>query len=94
LRVEQRRPIGEAELLDVVLAAQVRPIGEVVSIASSSARASPAANTGVLPFLTECFGPRTTLAGFVGITWPTTSQSNKPRRAANRCLIDGADRRD
>jgi hypothetical protein len=62
----------------------------LVSMASSSALASSAASTGVLPFFTECLGPRTELAGLVGITWPITSQSNSIRSAASRCFTDGA----
>jgi hypothetical protein len=46
-------------------------------------------STGVLPFLTECFGPRTAGAGFTSITWPTTNQSNDMRGAARCCLTVG-----
>ena len=35
-------------------------------------------------------GPRTEVAGLVGITWPVTSQSNSRRMAARCCLIVGA----
>jgi hypothetical protein len=42
-----------------------------------------------LPFLLEYRGPRTDVAGLLGITWPTTNQSKSLRSAAKRCLIDG-----
>jgi hypothetical protein len=53
------------------------PTGVVISMRSISARASSGANTGVLPAFTTCAGPRTDPAGFVGTTWPVTSQSNR-----------------
>ena len=37
-----------------------------------------------------CDGPRTDPAGFAGITWPVTSQSNRWRSAARRSLAVGA----
>jgi hypothetical protein len=45
-----------------------------------------------LPAFTTCAGPRTEPAGFVGITWPVTSQSNRWRSAARpqlrgRCCV-------
>ena len=49
------------------------------SIASSSRRASAGESTGVAPFVTMCFGPRTAAAGFAG------------RIAARYCLTVGAD---
>ena len=54
---------------------------------SSSSRASAGCSTGVLPVLTTWVGPRTEVAGLVGITWPVTSQSNSRRMAARCCLI-------
>ena len=54
-----------------------RPTGVVTSMLSSNARASEGSSTGVLPRFTLCDGPRTEEAGFTGITWPVTSQSNK-----------------
>lgn len=42
--------------------------GVPTSIESSNSRAWSASRTGVLPFLTTCFGPRTELAGFIGST--------------------------
>jgi len=39
----------------------------------------------------NCFGPRTAAAGFVGTTWPVTSQLNIMRIAASCCLTDGAE---
>jgi hypothetical protein len=38
----------------------------------------------------SCRGPRTDAAGLTGTTWPVTSQSNKWRIAASRCLTLGA----
>jgi hypothetical protein len=43
-----------------------------------------------LPVFTTCFGPRTAAAGFIGITWPITSQSNSMRTAASCCFTLGA----
>jgi hypothetical protein len=54
-----------------------KPAGVVISIRSISTRASSGASTGVLPDFTTCDGPRTDPAGFVGNTWPVTSQSNR-----------------
>jgi hypothetical protein len=62
-------------------------------MASSSARASSAVSIGVLPFLTECPGHRTELAGLTAITWPTTSQSKGFRMAARFSSTEGAARR-
>ena len=45
--------------------------------------------TGVAPFVTTCFGPRTVAAGFTGRTWLTTSQSPSMRMAARCCLTVG-----
>ena len=53
-----------------------KPTTELVSMESSRARASSLLSTGVLPFFTTYFGPRTAWAGFVSRTWPVTSQSN------------------
>ena len=57
---------------------------------SSSARASAGSSTGVCPDVTTCRGPRTDAAGLTGTTWPVTSQSNRWRIAASRCLTLGA----
>ena len=57
---------------------------------SSSARASAGSSTGVCPHVTTCRGPRTDAAGLTGTTWPVTSQSNRWRIAASRCLTVGA----
>jgi hypothetical protein len=54
---------------------------------SNSRRAYLGESTGVLPFFTMCFGPRTEAAGFVGITWPTTSQLKRWRMAAGKPLL-------
>ncbi len=53
-----------------------------MSIRSRSARVSAGVSTGVAPFVTTCFGPRTDAAGFTGSTWWTTSQSQSARIAA------------
>ncbi len=53
------------------------PAGVVISMLSMSARASSGASTCVLADFTTCEGPRTDPAGFAGITWPVTSQSNR-----------------
>ena len=66
-----------------------RPTTVVVSMLSSSWRASVAASTGVLPVRTTYLGPRTAAAGFTASTWPTTSQSNSMRTAASHCLTLG-----
>jgi hypothetical protein len=36
------------------------------------------------------FGPRTAAAGFIGTTWPMTSQSNSIRTAASCCFTPAA----
>src|SRR5713226_10316794 len=61
----------------------------VISMPSSNSRASSALSTGVLPFLTMYFGPRTAWAGFTSMIWPVTSQSKSMRSAARCCLTDG-----
>ena len=57
----------------------------------SSAVAYSEESTGVTPLLTEWRGPRTECAGFDGITWPVTSQSNSTRIQARCCLTEGGD---
>ena len=42
-----------------------------------SLRQSVPSRTGVLPFVTTCFGPRTAAAGLNGTIWPVMSQSNR-----------------
>ena len=61
-----------------------------ISMLSKSVLASLAESTGVFPFLTMCFGPRTELAGFPEMTWPVTSQSKSIRIAARCCFFVGA----
>jgi hypothetical protein len=51
-----------------------------------AARASEGSSTEVCPDVTTCRGPRTEPAGLTGTTWPVTSQSNRWRIAARRCL--------
>ena len=46
-------------------------------------------SSGVLPFFTRYFGPRTACAGLASITWPVTSQSNSMRSAARCCFTVG-----
>ena len=62
-----------------------------VLMLSSSSRASSAVSTGVFPFLTTYFGPRTAWAGFTSRTWPVTSQSKSMRSAARDCLTVGGE---
>ena len=54
-----------------------RPITVEMLIASISWRASVGSSTGVLPRRTIWRGPRTALAGLIGMIWPITIQSNK-----------------
>ena len=61
-----------------------------VGMLSMSLRHSAPSSTGVLPVFTTCFGPRTAAAGFIGTTWPVTSQSNSMRTAASCCFTPGA----
>ena len=51
--------------------------------------ASSALSTGVVPFLTTCFGPRTEAAGFNGMTPPVVSQSKSILIAARCCFTVG-----
>ena len=67
-----------------------RPAGLDGSLLPSSARASAGSSTGVCPVVTTWRGPRTECAGLIGTTWPVTSQSNRWRIAARRCLTEGA----
>ena len=59
------------------------------SMLSISARASAGSSTGICPEIMTCRGPRTVCAGLAGMTWPLTSQSNRWRSAASRCLTEG-----
>ena len=59
------------------------------SIRSSSERVSAGVSTGVAPFVTTCFGPRTAAARFTGRTWLTRSQSPSMRIAATCCFDRG-----
>ena len=59
------------------------------SIRSSSERVSAGVSTGVVPFVTTCFGPRTAAAGFTGRTWLTRSQSPSMQIAATCCFDRG-----
>ena len=67
-----------------------RPTRLSVGMLSNSWRASSGERIGVRPRLTTCLGPRTTEAGLLLTTWPTTSQSNSMRTAARCCLTLGA----
>jgi hypothetical protein len=78
--------------ISAISARSRRPAWVLTSIASSTRRASSGDSTGVLPRFTTWLGPRTDEAGFTGMTWPTTSQSNRWRIAERRCLAVGADR--
>jgi hypothetical protein len=72
------------------MARSLSPTTLETSIPSNSAVASSEETTGVTPLLTEWRGPRTECAGFDGITWPATNQSNNIRMQARCCLTEGA----
>ena len=63
----------------------------VGSMVSRSNRASSGISTGVLPFLVECFGPRTAVAGLNASTPPVASQSNSILTAARCCFTVGGE---
>ena len=56
----------------------------IVTFETSAADLAPGSVVSILDH------PRTELAGFDGMTWPTTSQSNSIRSAARCTLTDGA----
>jgi hypothetical protein len=58
----------------------------------SSVLASSRLQTGVLPFFTTYFGPRTACAGFDGVICRTTRKSHNIRTAASYCLTVGSHR--
>src|ERR1700740_1926396 len=62
-----------------------------LGIESSSVLASSRLQTGVLPFLTTYFGPRTECAGFDGVICRTTKKSYNIRTAASFSLTVGLD---
>src|SRR6266481_5027343 len=68
-----------------------KPDTESLGIESNSVLASSRLQTGVLPFLTTYFGPRTACAGFDGVIWRTTRKSYNIRTAASFCLTVGLD---
>lgn len=68
------------------------PAIESPEMLSSSSRACSADNAGVFPVLTACFGPRTELAGFVGMTWPTTRKSKSIRITCSQRLRAACER--
>jgi hypothetical protein len=76
--------------MSAIRAQSRKPAWVATSMLSSSARASEGSSTGVCPDVTTCRGPRTVCVGLTGTTWPLTSQSNKCRSAASRCLTEGA----
>ncbi len=78
------------KVMSATMARSRSAITVLMSMESSSVRVSAALSTGVLPWRTECFGPRTELAGLVAMTWPTTSQSKSIRMPARCCFTDGA----
>src|SRR6266566_5206203 len=63
-----------------------KPETESFGIESSSVLASSRLQTGVLPFLTTYFGPRTECAGFDGVICRTTRKSNNIRTACELLL--------
>src|SRR5271166_320131 len=60
-----------------------KPDTESLGIESSSVLASSRLQTGVLPFLTTYFGPRTECAGFDDVICRTTRKSYNIRTAAS-----------
>src|SRR4029077_4251142 len=68
-----------------------KPDTESLGIESSSVLASSRLQTGVLPFFTTYFGPRTECAGFDGVICLTTRKSYSIRTAASFCLMVGLD---
>src|ERR1700680_2376797 len=69
-----------------------KPDTESLGIESNSVLASSRLQTGVLPFLTTYFGPRTECAGFDRVICRTTRKSYNIRTAASFCLMVGLDR--
>src|SRR5258708_31751404 len=67
------------------------PDTESFGIESNNVLASSRLQTGVLPFLTTYFGPRTEWAGFDGVICRTTRKSYSIRTAASFCLMVGLD---
>src|SRR6266436_9796969 len=68
-----------------------KPDTESFGIESRSVLASSRLQTGVLPFLTTYFGPRTECAGFDRVTCRTTRKSYNIRTAASFSLMVGLD---
>src|SRR5580704_11624548 len=68
-----------------------KPDTESLGIEFSSVLASSRLQTGVLPFFTTYFGPRTECAGFDGVICRTTRKSYSIRTAASFCLMVGLD---
>src|SRR5229473_5335912 len=74
----------------VAISARSRsPIKVLLSIESSSLRASSADSTGVLPRFTTYFGPRTEAAGLTSRIPPVVRESNSCLIAARCCLTVG-----
>src|ERR1700719_595278 len=63
-----------------------RPDTESLGMESRSVLASSRLQTGVLPFLTTYFGPRTECAGFVGVICRTTRKSYRIKCAPRKVL--------
>src|SRR5271166_7143022 len=63
------------------------PDTESFGIESSSVLASSRLQTGVLPFLTTYFGPRTEWAGFDGVICRMTRKSYNIRTAASLIVL-------
>jgi hypothetical protein len=68
-----------------------KPDTESLGIDSNSALAPSRLQTGVLPYLTTYFGPRTECAGLDGVICRTTRKSYNIRTAASFCLMVGLD---
>src|SRR5271157_4105192 len=65
-----------------------KPDTESFGIESSSVLASSRLQTGVLPFLTTYFGPRTACAGFDGVICRTTRKSGDGQGTAKLLLCE------
>jgi hypothetical protein len=68
---------AKLKTINPIRARSRKPAGVAMPMLSTSVRASSGDSTGVLPDFTTREGPRTDPAGFAGITWPVTRQSNR-----------------
>src|SRR6478672_10010324 len=89
--LEQGLPALKACDQNVFVQYSLKPDTEFLGIESSSVLASSRLQTGVLPFLTTYFGPRTECAGFDRVICRTTRKSYNIRTAASFSLMVGLD---